>query len=148
MSTDRAQDHVAERDGYVISCDPDRLDLEYLYGFLSTAYWHKALTPEKLKRSNAYSIVFGVYEAAGDGRQVGFARVTGDRTTFAYLADVFIDSRHRGRGLGRWLMTEVHAHPELQGLKRWLLKTRDAQAFYRTLGYSEVADSGYMDRSP
>ena len=148
MSKDRAHDYEAEREGFVMSCDPDRLDFEYLYGFLSTAYWHKALTPEKLRRSNAHSIVFGLYEATGEGRQVGFARVTGDRTTFAYLADVFVDSRHRGAGLGRWLMNVVHAHPELQGLKRWLLKTRDAQDFYRALGYSEVADSGYMDRSP
>ena len=148
MPEDQAQDYSASREGFVISCDPGRLDFDYLYGFLSTAYWHKALTPEKLRRSFDHSIVFGLYEAAGECRQVGFARVTGDRTTFAYLADVFIDSRHRGVGLGGWLMNVVHAHPELQGLKRWLLKTRDAQEFYRPLGYSEVADSGYMDRAP
>ena len=148
MLNDPAHDFRVRQGEFGISCDPDQLEFDYLYGFLSTAYWHKALTREMLKRSVAHSIVFGVYESAGDGPQIGFARVTGDRTTFAYLADVFIDERHRGAGLGRWLMTEVHAHPELQGLKRWLLKTRDAQPFYRTLGYVEVADSGYMDRHP
>ena len=148
MPNDPAHDFRARRGDFEVSCDPDRLDFEYLYGFLSTAYWHKALTREALRRAITHSIVFGVYESAGNGPQIGFARVTGDRTTFAYLADIFIDVRHRDAGLGRWLMTEVHGHPELQGLKRWLLKTRDAQAFYRTLGYAEIADSGYMDRHP
>lgn len=148
MAADPAHDFEAARPGFVISCDPGRLDLDYLYAFLSTAYWHKALTPERLRRSIDHSIAFGLYETEECGRQIGFARVTGDRTTFAYLADVFVDARFRGSGLGGWLMQAVHAHPELQGLKRWLLKTRDAQTFYETLGYAEVADSGYMDRAP
>ena len=148
MPKDPARDFTASSAGVEISCDPARLDFDYLYGFLSTAYWHKALTREMLRRAIAHSIVFGVYEADANGGQSGFARVTGDRTTFAYLADVFIDGRHRGAGLGRWLMHVVHAHPELQGLKRWLLKTRDAQTFYESLGYAMIADSGYMDRHP
>lgn len=148
MSADPAHDFETTRPGFAISCDPGRLDLDYLYDFLSTAYWHRALTRERLKRSIDHSIAFGLYETDGRRRQIGFARVTGDRTTFAYLADVFVDAQFRGSGLGRWMMEAVHAHPELQGLKRWLLKTRDAQRFYETLGYAEVADSGYMDRAP
>ncbi len=148
MPNDPAHEFRARCGEFEISCDPEILDIDYLFGFLSTAYWHKALTRQSLLRAIAHSIVFGVYDSTDHRAQVGFARVTGDRTTFAYLADVFIDERHRGAGLGRWLMAEVHGHPELQGLKRWLLKTRDAQDFYRTLGYAEVADSGYMDRHP
>ena len=147
MSADPAHDYSATKDGFAVSCDPRRLEVEYLYGFLSTAYWHKALTRQKLRRSIDHSIAFGLYQSGEGGRQIGFARVTGDRTTFAYLADVFVESGFRGLGLGRWMMTAVHAHPELQGLKRWLLKTRDAQDFYASLGYAEIEGTGYMVRA-
>lgn len=145
---DPAYFYEVRRAGFLVACDPGRLDFDYLFAFLSTAYWHQALSRERLRRSIEHSIVFGLYESGDDGRQIGFARVTGDRTTFAYLADVFVDAGVRGSGLGRWLMAAVHGHPELQGLKRWLLKTRDAQAFYQGLGYWELADTGYMVREP
>ncbi len=148
MSADSAQGYETRRPGFVVSCDPDRLDFEYLYRFLSTAYWHKELSRERLRRSIAHSVAFGLYQSDGDGRQIGFARVVSDRATFAYLADVFVDPDHRGSGLGRWMMAAVHAHPELQGLKNWLLRTRDAQPFYQTLGYREVEGSDYMIRVP
>ena len=148
MSADPAHGYEARREGFALSCDPGRLDLPYLFGFLSTAYWHTALSGERLRRSIDHSIAFGLYESGGDGRQIGFARVTSDRATFAYLADVFVDARFRGSGLGHWMMTAVHAHPELQGLKRWLLKTRDAQTFYEPLGYAEIEGTGYMIREP
>jgi GNAT superfamily N-acetyltransferase len=73
-------------------------------------------------------------------RQVGFARVVSDRATFAYLADVFVAEDHRRRGLAAWLVATALAHPELQGLRRWLLVTRDAHGLYRKLGFSDVAD--------
>ena len=145
MAEDRACDYQVGRDGFRISCAKRELDMEYLFGFLSGAYWHKALTPDRLHRSIEHSIAFGLYST---GRQIGFARVVSDRATFAYLADVFIDADFQGAGLGQWLMAAVHAHPELQGLKSWLLKTRDAQSFYEKLGYREIAESGLMAFEP
>ena len=148
MAADRACDYEVGRDGFRISCAPQALDLDYLFGFLSGAYWHKALTPDRLQRSIEHSIAFGLYSTGQSGRQIGFARVVSDRATFAYLADVFIDEEFQGAGLGQWLIGAVHAHPELRGLKWWLLKTRDAQSFYEKLGYREIADSGLMAFQP
>jgi GNAT superfamily N-acetyltransferase len=74
----------------------------------------------------------------GGDEQVGFARVVTDRATFAYLADVFVLEGHRGRGLGKWLMEVVLAHPELQGLRRWMLATADAHGLYRRYGFREL----------
>jgi GNAT superfamily N-acetyltransferase len=94
-------------------------------------------------RSIQNSLSFGVYDSEG---QVGFARVITDYATFAYIADVFVLPAHRGRGLARWLMEVIHAHPDLQGLRRWMLVTRDAQALYRKAGYREVEDcSRFME---
>jgi GNAT superfamily N-acetyltransferase len=87
-----------------------------------------------LLRSISHSLPFGLYK---EGRQIGFARVVTDRATFAYLADVFVLPEERGRGLGRWLVQAVLDHPDLQGLRRWLLGSRDAQPLYRKLGFAE-----------
>ena len=148
MAVDRASDYEVVRNGFRVSCARQELDFDYLFGFLSGAYWHKALTPDRLRRSIEHSIAFGLYSTTSPVRQIGFARVVSDRATFAYLADVFVDADFQGAGLGRWLMGAVHAHPELSGLKRWLLKTRDAQSFYEKLGYREIADSGLMAFEP
>ncbi len=85
-----------------------------------------------VRRALANSIVFGIYR---DGAQVGFARVISDKASFAWLADVYIAPSHRGHGLGKWLMECVKAHPDLQGLRRWLLATRDAQGLYEQFGF-------------
>ena len=147
--SDRAHSYEIRRGDHEVSCDPARLDLDYLFDFLSTAYWYTGLARDRLERSIAYSINFGLYDLAKDGGQIGFARVMGDRTTFAYLADVFVDARYRGKGLGLWLMVTVHDHPELQGLKRWTLKTRDAHRLYERFGYEMVGgEGGLMVRTP
>jgi N-acetylglutamate synthase-like GNAT family acetyltransferase len=132
---------------YTISDDPSRLDLDVVHGFLSgESYWARGRSRERVERAVEHSLPFGVYRA--DGRQVGFARVVTDRATFAWLADVFILPEERGRGLSKWLVECVLAHPELQGLRRWLLATRDAQELYRRYGFTEPANSGttYMER--
>ena len=121
------------RDGYVISTDPARLDLDVIHGFLSEAYWCEGIPSQTLERGIRNSLCFGVY---ADGRQVGFARVITDRATFAYLADVFIVESHRGRGLSKWMMEVIMAHPDLQGLRRWSLGTRDAHSLYRRYGFA------------
>ena len=129
-----------QRDGYTISDDPARLDVDVIHGFLATAYWSSGIPRDVVERSIAGSLAFGVY--APDGRQVGFARAITDRATFGWIADVFVLPEERGRGLGVWLMETVVAHPELQGLRRMFLGTRDAHELYRKVGFAELPNPG------
>ncbi len=118
--------------GYVISTDASRLDLRTVHDSLKNSYWAAGVPFDVVERSVENSIAFGVYDSEA---QVGFARVVTDRATFAYLADVFVLEAHRGRGLGKWLMETILSHPELQGLRRWMLATRDAHELYRRHGF-------------
>ena len=132
---------------YTISDDRARLDMDVIHGFLSReSYWARGRSRERVERSIENSLAFGVYRA--DGRQVGFARVVTDRATFAWLADVFVVSEERGRGLSKWLVECALAHPELQNLRRWLLATRDAQELYRRYGFTEPENAKvtYMEK--
>jgi GNAT superfamily N-acetyltransferase len=125
-------------DEYEVSTDRARLDLETIHRFLSNeAYWSPGVARQVVERSVERSMCFGVYR--GD-EQVGFARVVTDGATFAWLADVFIVSGHRGRGLGKRLVAAVLQHPDLQGLRRWMLGTADAHELYRRFGFSELQD--------
>lgn len=124
------------RGTYLISTDKRKLDLAVVHAFLTTSYWATGVPMEVVERSVEHSLAFGVYE---DNRQVGFARVITDRATFAYLADVFILEPWRGKGLGTWLIEVVLSHPELQGLRRWMLATRDAHELYRKAGFTSMA---------
>lgn len=120
---------------YVISTDPTKIDLELVHSFLKGSYWAAGVPRNVVERSVKHSLVFGVYRGQ---EQVGFARVTTDYATFAYLADVFIVAEYRRRGLGGWLLSVITAHPELQGLRRWLLATADAHALYGRYGFSAL----------
>lgn len=126
------------RDGYTISDDPARLDVDVIHGFLVGAYWCSGIPREVVERSIAGSLNFGVY--AADGRQVAFARCVTDRATFCWIGDVFVMPEARGRGLSVWLMATIAAHPELQGLRRWVLGTRDAHDLYRKTGFRDLGD--------
>lgn len=119
-----------------ISTDPYRLELNVIHGFLKTAYWCENLPREVIERAIRHSLCFGMYEV---GRQVGFARVITDRATYAYLADVFVLESHRGRGLSKRLMRAIVAHPDLQGLRRWSLLTRDAHGLYTQFGFQPLS---------
>jgi GNAT superfamily N-acetyltransferase len=133
--------------GYEISTDPARLDVAYVHGFLTESYWSPGVARETVELSIAGSLPFGLY--APGGAQAGFARVVTDRATYAWLADVFVGEEHRGRGLGVWLVQTVLAHPELQGLRRWALATRDAHALYERFGFARVEGSErYMELRP
>jgi ribosomal protein S18 acetylase RimI-like enzyme len=123
------------RDGFTISTDPARLDVDAVHAFLTTAYWCEGIPRQTVARSLAGSLNFGLYQA---DRQIGLARVITDFTTFAYLCDVYVLPKFRGRGLGHWLMEHVMAHPDLQGLRRFSLVTRDAHELYRAFGFTEV----------
>jgi GNAT superfamily N-acetyltransferase len=122
-----------ERDGYRISTDRSRLDLDGIHAFLREAYWSPNVPRDVVERSIENSLNFGLYDS--DGSQVGFARMVTDRAAFAYLADVYVLEPHRGRGLGRWLVETVLSHPDLQGLRRIVLGTADAHSLYERYGF-------------
>lgn len=121
------------RGEFTIDTDKDRLDVDSIQKFLAEdSYWAQERTPEQTRTAIANSICFGVYR---EDEQIGFARVVSDRATFAYIGDVFIISEFRGRGLGKWLMETIIAQPDLQGLRRWVLATRDAHSLYEKFGF-------------
>ena len=104
-----------------------------IHNFLANeSYWAVGRSVEVVKRSIDNSLCFGIYR---NTQQVGFARVVTDFATFAWLADVFLLSEHRGQGLAKWLMEVILAHPELQGFRRWVLATKDAHSLYTRFGF-------------
>ena len=132
------------RGEYLISTDRSLLDLRVIHDYLKESYWAAGVPEDVVRRSIENSLCFGVYR---DEEQAGFARVVTDRATFAYLADVFVLEGHRGRGLGKWLVEVILAHPDLQGLRRWMLATRDAHELYRRYGFDELGRPGiFMER--
>jgi len=128
------------RDRHVISTDPTLLDFPRIHGVLSKLYWCEGIPFETVKRACAGSLCFGVYENGLQGlKQVGLARVITDSATFAYLCDVYIEEGSRGQGLSKWLMGCIQGHPQLQGLRRFSLATRDAHGLYRQFGFNVTA---------
>src|SRR5262249_18482016 len=124
------------RDGFTVSTDPARLDVDMIHGYLTRSYWARGIPREVFERSIANAVAFGLSEGS---RQVAFARPVTDRATVAYVGDVFVLEGWRGRGLSRWLMECMLAHPELQGFRRWFLLTRDAHGLYAKLGFTPLA---------
>ena len=120
------------RGDHSISTDRERLDREAIHAFLRESYWAQGIPREVVDRSIDHSLCFGLYERT---RQIGFARVVTDSSTFAYLADVFVLDAYRRRGLGKWLIEVIRNHPDLQGLRRWMLATRDAHSLYSAFGF-------------
>jgi GNAT superfamily N-acetyltransferase len=123
-------------DGFRISTDPARLDLDVTYSYLTRSYWAAGRSREQVARSLAHSLCFGLY--AGDA-QIGLARVISDYATFAYLCDVFVLEEYRGHGLGIWLIGAVVDHPDLRGLRQFLLATRDAHGLYAKHGFTPIS---------
>jgi GNAT superfamily N-acetyltransferase len=122
-----------ERDDYLISTDRSRLDVELIHEFLSKAtYWAVGRKRDVVQRSIENSLPFGIYKG---NNQIGFARVVTDYATFAWVADVFVLPEYRGRGLSKWLMEIILAHPQLQGFRRWVLATKDAHSLYERFGF-------------
>ena len=118
-----------------ITDDPEALDLLQAHGWIASSYWAEGIPFETFRRSVEHSMVVSVHL---NGRQVGFARAVTDRATFVWVCDVWIDAEARGRGLGKRLMAYLTGHPELQGLRRWSLATRDAHELYRQYGFEEA----------
>ena len=129
--------YTQTREGYHVSTDPSLLDLALIQRYLAEdSYWAKGVPMDVVKRSVEGSLCLGLYDA--DDAQVGFSRVITDRATFAYLCDVFVLPEHRGQGLGVWLTDCVLAHPDLQGLRRFLLTTQTAHGVYEKSGFIRV----------
>jgi GNAT superfamily N-acetyltransferase len=120
---------------YEISTDPARLDVDAIHAFLTQSYWSPGIPRATVARAISNSLCFGVF---WQGQQVGFARVVTDRTTFAYLCDVYVLETHRGHGLAKQLMDRVMKHPDLQGLRRMMLATRDAHGLYAQYGFTAL----------
>lgn len=125
-------------DRFTISTDQSKLDIPAIHDFLSNkAYWSLGIPFEKVETSIKNSLCFGLYDGE---KQIGLARVISDLSTIAYLGDVYILEEYRGRGLSRPLIEAVMAHPNLQGLRRWILLTGDAHELYRKFGWTNIAD--------
>jgi GNAT superfamily N-acetyltransferase len=129
---------------YRLSDDRAELDLDLIHGFLSQTYWSPNIPRETVERAIEGSHVVGAYDDRG---QIGFARVITDHATFAYLADVFVLPGHRGKGIATAMVRHLQDHPALQGLRRWLLVTRDAQPVYAALGWTPITGpERFMER--
>jgi GNAT superfamily N-acetyltransferase len=119
------------------------MDVEAIHGYLARSYWSEGIPKPLLQKAMAGSLCFGLFDGP---RQIGFARVVTDRATFAYLCDVYVLEAHQGRGLGTWFMSELVTHPDLQGLRRFGLVTRDAHRLYEKCGFTPLADpAGHME---
>jgi GNAT superfamily N-acetyltransferase len=126
--------HEWQNGEFVISTERARLQLDAIHKFLSEeSYWARERTLEQTQGGIENSLSFGVYTSE---KQIGFARVVTDYATFAYIGDVFILNEYRGQGLSKWLMETIVSHPELQGLRRWILATKDAHTLYEKTGFS------------
>ncbi|HEX3528217.1 MAG TPA: GNAT family N-acetyltransferase [Thermoanaerobaculia bacterium] len=131
--------YTLEQEGFTVSTDPARLDVDAIHAALAQAYWSEGIPREIVERSLRGSLCFGLYaREEGAERQIGFARVITDAATFSYLCDVYVLSEFRGRGSGKFLMRAVLEHPDLQGLRRFNLVTRDAHELYRRFGFAEI----------
>src|SRR5262245_28269514 len=129
------------REEYSISTDKSELDIATIHAFLTRSYWSPGIPRATVERAIANSLCFGLYHMS---EQVGFARVITDTATFAYLADVFILEPHRGKSLSKWLMETIKEHKDLQGLRRFMLGTRDAHGLYKQFGFTELTHPSRM----
>ncbi|ARN71183.1 GNAT family N-acetyltransferase [Nonlabens tegetincola] len=135
----------AQKDNFTISTDKSKLDLISIHEFLSKETdWAHGIPIDTVKKSIENSLCFGVYD---QGQQIGFARVISDFSTIAYLGDVYVLNEYRGKGLSKWLMEEIMNHPNLQGLRRWILLTNTAEWLYKKFGFTEIPNPEfYMEK--
>lgn len=123
-------------EGYRLSLDTAEADPVAAHAYLTRSYWSPGIPLETVRRAMAHSIIASLHDASG---QIGMARVVSDRATFAYLADVYVLEEHQGRGLAQAMLAALESHPELQGLRRWMLFTRDAHSLYAKSGWKPLA---------
>lgn len=126
------------KENYKISTNKSELQINEIVSYLSRSYWATGRSKELIERSIENSLCFGLFYK---DRQIGFARVISDLATFAYLCDVFVIEEFQGKSLGKWMMSVVMNHPDLQGLRRWMLATQDAHGLYRQYGFTELQNT-------
>jgi GNAT superfamily N-acetyltransferase len=132
-------------DGYAISDDPTRIDLDRCHAWLDSSYWAAGRSRDVVEKSFANSRVFGAY--APDGAQVALTRVVTDAATFAWVCDVFVDESVRGLGIGTWLVGAAVEAVRGEGVQRFILGTRDAHGVYEKVGFrSPLVPEVYMER--
>ena len=138
----------ARRGDLLLSTDRRPIDVDAVLAMLQASHWGGGMTRRSLERAIANSVCFSVFDAAG--RQLSFARAVTDLATYAYLTDVIVAENARGRGLGKWMMEAILAHPDLQGLRRVSLWTRNARGLYEQFGFSTSMPpaSTYMEMRP
>ena len=131
-------DYEITKDNFLLSTNKALIDVIAVHHYLSVeSYWAKGIPLEKVEKSINNSLCVGIYD---EGKQVAFARIITDCASFAYLCDVYVAKEYQGRGLGKWLMESIHAIPDLQGLRRWMLATRDAHGLYKQFGWQPIAE--------
>lgn len=126
----------AQKGKYIISTNKKLLQLKVIHSFLKDSYWAKNIPFIIVEKAVKHSLCFGLYDR---NRQIGFARVLTDYVRFANIHDVFVLEKYRGQGLGIWLMEVILKHPQLRGMKKWYLATRDAHEFYKKFGFKSIA---------
>ena len=133
------------RNEFTISTDKNKLDISSIHDFLANKTdWANGIPINTLKTSIDNSLNFGLYF---ENKQIGFARIISDFSTIAYLGDVYILEEYRGKGLSKWLIQEIMEHPNLQGLRRWILLTDTAEWLYRKFGFTEIPNPKiYMEK--
>jgi GNAT superfamily N-acetyltransferase len=132
---------LLRRGEYTITTAKDRLDVDAIHDYLTSSYWSAGVAKETIECAIANSLCFGLFHGP---HQVGFARVITDKATFAYLADVYVLEPHRGKGLSKWMLEVIRGHQELQGLRRFMLATRDAHGLYAQFGFTPLANPSRM----
>ena len=133
-------------DGHLVSTDRARIDLDLVHRWIAGEYWAPGIDRALFLRSLEPALCFGLF--APDGAPIGFARTITDFARFAWMSDVYVEPARRGRGLGRFLVESILAHPDLAGVARWVLGTRDAQGLYAKFGFAPAPEGRFMLRGP
>ena len=120
----------------VVSTDKSKLNVSFIQNFLKDIYWAAGRTIDEVQMTIEASFCFGIYL---DGEQIGFARVITDYVVFAYMMDVFIDEKYRGKGYSSILIDAMMKEPKLQQVKIWRLATSDAHFLYEKFGFAALA---------
>jgi len=132
---------------FYISTDPSKMDIDFIYDFISNSYWSKGIPKALLEKAITNSFCFGIFRKEND-HQVGFARLITDYATYAYLADVFVNEDFQGKGLGQLLIKTIVEHPDLSAIRSFNLYTADAHSLYEKFGFRKVEDGTAMKWKP
>ena len=129
---------IRQHRAYELDDDPTRLDFDRIHSWLASAYWSPGIERKRVERAARHSaLVVGAYR---DGVQAGYLRIVSDRTSFAWICDVFVEETHRRQGLAKAMVRFALEHPDFQGLRRWLLATRDAHGVYAECGFAPLTN--------